>query len=134
MAIFICCTRKLSKSFLKQQPEKVVQPCFVYLVRECPVQQWYNDIRINQTLRTQGRAAVVTVCKLQYLQNAVAKKTPSAAAWSCSMDKNRRPLTKTIFMPPSLYLLIDPNESDKIVVMSATKFCRYTRGNLKSKQ
>ena len=32
------------------------------------------------------------------------------------------------------YLLIDPNESDKILVMSATKFCRYTRGNLKSKQ
>ena len=63
----------------------------------------YNNdtMRINQTLRTQGKAAVVTVCMLQYLQNAVAKNTPSATAWSSSMDTNRSLVTKTIFMPPS---------------------------------
>ena len=70
----------------------------------------YNNdtMRINQTLRTQGKAAVVTVCMSQYLQNAVAKNTPSAAAWSCSMDTNRSLVTKTIFMPPSLFLTSSP--------------------------
>ena len=79
----------------------MVQPSFVYLVRECPVQQ-YDTMRINQTLRKS--CYNVTVCLLQYLQNAVTKNTPSATAWSCSMDTNRSLVTKTIFMLPSLFL------------------------------